>query len=179
MPYLAGTEVWSYLDKVHRALREHPGRGDRSEYRLVVCGSRESREDQESGEMRTIWLPVVRAVVRLVVARRRPRIVRLAQGGAPGIDQWAANAGRRAGASVPPAYMANWRDLGKRAGVIRNGYMLDCEQPDLVIGLQVRRNSPGTIDCLAQAAERRIAFVKITEEDLRIRAPGPNWNGVE
>jgi hypothetical protein len=159
-----------YLDKVHRALAAHPGRDsmDRAEYRVVFCGSRELDGDRrDSHEMRTIWAPVTRSVVYLVVARRRPRIVRLAQGGARGIDRWAAHYGRRAGASVPSAYLPDW-DLGRQAGPIRNEFMLSTEAPDLVIGIQTRRHSPGTIDCLKQAQALGLPWVKITEEDLRV-----------
>jgi len=156
------SRVPAYLDKVNRALEK--ATPVREEFRLVVAGSRRERGDVE---MSIIWRPVVIAVVRLVVARRRPQVVRLAQGGASGVDTWAEEAGARCGASIPPSYLPDW-SLGRYAGRARNGFMLRTEMPDLVVGIQCRSHSPGTINCLKQAQRLRLNWVKITEEDLRV-----------
>jgi hypothetical protein len=150
--------VPAYLDKLHTALVQ-VGFGDtsRDAFRLVVTGSRHAEHD--------VWVPVLHRCLRMIRARQWPRQVRVAQGGSGCIDGAARRLAREMRLQYPPAYLPNW-DLGRRAGPARNRFMLDTERPDLVLGIVAYYPSPGTVDCLAAAEERRLPWVKITAEDL-------------
>lgn len=74
------------------------------------------------------------------------------EGGAPGADtlarEWALYH------MVPLLeFPANWRNMGQRAGTIRNTWMLDFGSPDLVIAFP---GGHGTANMVAQAKDRKI-----------------------
>lgn len=82
-------------------------------------------------------------------------IVRLAHGDARGVDK-AAGAWAQAHGVTEPRYTVTdreWRELGKRAGVLRNTRMLEAEQPDLLVAFPGGR---GTADCMRSARSRGI-----------------------
>lgn len=74
-------------------------------------------------------------------------------GSARGTDRIAAEVAERAGCDVR-AFPADWENLGKQAGVIRNLTML-AEQPDLVIAFW-NGSSPGTSHTVTEARKRGI-----------------------
>jgi len=53
---------------------------------------------------------------------------------------------------------ADWDRLGRRAGPIRNRYMLDTFRPDLVVAFP---GGTGTADCVRAAEERGIKVLKV------------------
>lgn len=53
------------------------------------------------------------------------------------------------------AVPANWAELGKRAGSVRNG-LLVARMPELLIAFPYEPHSPGTFDAIRQAAEAGI-----------------------
>ena len=59
-------------------------------------------------------------------------------------------------------YVADWDELGTKAGTIRNGAMLDDFQPDLLL---VFPGGTGTRNCAKQAKERGIERVFLTYDD--------------
>lgn len=74
-------------------------------------------------------------------------------GNARGADRIAAKIAANLGLHVR-AFPADWREQGKRAGVVRNIAMLD-ENPDLVIAFQ-RNGSRGTQHTIDEARKRGI-----------------------
>jgi hypothetical protein len=52
---------------------------------------------------------------------------------------------------------ADWSRLGRRAGPVRNRYMLDAFKPDLVVAFP---GGAGTADCVRAAEERGIRVLK-------------------
>lgn len=72
---------------------------------------------------------------------------------ARGVDRMAAEAAERFGCDVR-SFPADWENLGKQAGVIRNLTML-AEQPDLVIAFW-NGLSAGTSHTVMQARKREI-----------------------
>jgi hypothetical protein len=104
--------------------------------KVVVCGSRD-------------WTDAA-AIADRLDKLPWPFII---EGGAEGADNIAGNYAVRRGlphATVP----ANWLRYGKRAGHLRNGWMLDL-QPDLVIAFQ-RNGSRGTQNTIDEARRRGI-----------------------
>lgn len=81
--------------------------------------------------------------------RNRAPYVALYHGDALGADQMAARAWSAWQRGPIVAYPANWSDLGKRAGHVRNGILV-AHMPDLVLAFHLK-NSPGTADAIAQA----------------------------
>lgn len=86
------------------------------------------------------------------------------QGGATGADYLAKQWGRREGVPVIEIE-AQWQRYGKRAGHLRNGWMLDLCKPDLVIAFP---GGPGTLNMLTHAAEAEVeVFIPIPFGDGR------------
>jgi hypothetical protein len=76
----------------------------------------------------------------------------LIHGYAKGADKIAEKIARRLGWGVR-AYPANWKVHGKAAGPIRNAYMIEQEDIDLVLAFPMP-GSKGTIDCINKAYEK-------------------------
>lgn len=159
-------QVPAYLDRLHQALLRtgHTITG-RPEFRVVVTGNRHADGN--------VWRPVVWRCMGLIRARIDPRPLRVAQGGATGIDRLAmlwtlrqhiARPDRVEEPHTYPVRREQWRQIGRGAGHARNGLMLDSEQPDLV--LAINAGSPGTENCLTQASRRGLVTVRITVNDL-------------
>lgn len=53
-------------------------------------------------------------------------------------------------------FHADWRELGKAAGPIRNRTMLDTAKPDLLIAFRRGWSSKGTDGCIKEARSRNI-----------------------
>ena len=80
------------------------------------------------------------------------------EGGAPGLDTLAKQWGVLNGIPVIEVE-AQWKTYGKKAGPLRNGWMLDLE-PDLVIGFPMP-DSRGTWDAINQAVHRGIDTIVV------------------
>lgn len=90
--------------------------------------------------------------------RLDPDIAFLILGDARGVDtvawRWAEKKGY-VSRDLVERYFADWDLYGKKAGVIRNGMMVDDGKPDLVIAFPHRR-SIGTWHAIRYAADRGI-----------------------
>lgn len=89
--------------------------------KVIICGGRDFND----------FMGAVAALDKL--HEERP-ITTVVQGGANGADYhgkvWAAHNG------IPMVeHKAKWKELGRRAGPVRNQFMLDHEKPDAVIAL--------------------------------------------
>lgn len=106
---------------------------------VLVCGGR-TYDDQRR--------------VFAVLDELQPALV--LQGGAKGADlharAWAAARGKPCA-----TFDAPWAALGRRAGPVRNGWMLEFGRPDLVLAFP---GGPGTADMVYQA---RSAGVEVRE----------------
>jgi len=85
------------------------------------------------------------------------RVVCIIHGGAPGADRladvWALER------MLPVMrFDAQWQRLGRAAGPIRNGWMIEYGKPDLVVAFPGGR---GTADMVRQATEAAIAVQEI------------------
>ena len=91
------------------------------------------------------------------LALATPKPTRIAHGDCPtGADQIVDRLARVLGLEPVP-YPAMWNQHGAAAGPIRNGHMLDAEQPDVVAAFwDGRMKRCGTFDCILQAVERQI-----------------------
>jgi hypothetical protein len=97
-------------------------------------------------------------------------------GGANGPDLWAETEARSRGMSVNIHY-ANWKDMPRSAGIIRNGAII--QDSDCVVAFY--HNSKGTKDSMRRAvAARKPLWVVMAEDDLPTveeilgkLAPGP------
>lgn len=112
-------------------------------YLVLICGSR-------------AWTNATKIEKKISKLRKDySSKLMILEGDAEGADRIAGMIADREGiahAKVP----ANWRVLGKRAGPIRNSWMLDLE-PDLVVAFHPDiRNGLGTKDCVLKARLRQI-----------------------
>lgn len=101
-----------------------------------------------------------------------PRI--LVQGGAHGADSLSAEVAREQGWEIEQ-HKADWENLGRKAGALRNITMLDT-QPDVVIGFPDapqgdKSRSRGTWHCLGEAERRKIPTWTVWEGAL---TPSPH-----
>lgn len=90
---------------------------------------------------------MISAFLRYVIPMGYP--VELIHGDAKGADRLAAALWSRFGLGPITAFPANWEELGKRAGHVRNEILV-AHMPDLVLAFHLD-NSPGTADAIRQA----------------------------
>lgn len=110
--------------------------------KLLVCGSRNARD-------RT---PTWRAL-----DKRRAKIKAIVVGGATGVDRFAERWAKQNG--VPCIRIdAQWTFYGRRAGPLRNGWMLDLVRPDRVLALP---GGAGTADMVEQARSAGIPVTRV------------------
>lgn len=57
-------------------------------------------------------------------------------------------------------FEANWKDLGKRAGNVRNSYMIDTIRPDVVLAF-LHPECKGTRHCVQYAVEHGYQVLRI------------------
>jgi len=107
-------------------------------FKVVVTGSRDWDNWQDVEE------------VMRELTNRHGSNVELHHGTARGADRMCAHVARKRGFTIIE-HPADWERYGKRAGIVRNGQMLDCE-PDLVVGFWLDE-SPGTGHLLKLAQE--------------------------
>jgi hypothetical protein len=81
--------------------------------------------------------------------------VRLLHGDAKGADAMAAHYWRVYQLGDVQAFPANWAELGKRAGNVRNEIMIN-HMPDLLVAFPYEGGSPGTWDAITRAREAGI-----------------------
>jgi len=109
-------------------------------YRLLVTGSRNWQDEA-----------IIRdALLAQWVAWGKPRDAVLVVGGANGADEIAASLWERGGFTVE-TYPADWDNLGKRAGMVRNAEMIS-SGVDAALAFQTG-DTPGTRHC-ATAAQK-------------------------
>lgn len=89
--------------------------------------------------------------------RERFDITKIVHGAATGADSLADVWAHRNHIPVT-AYSADWKNIGKAAGIVRNQKMLDEEDPDLVIAFPGGR---GTEDMCSRAREAKITVLVI------------------
>jgi hypothetical protein len=78
-------------------------------------------------------------------------------GGATGADTLALKWARANG--IPwKVYPADWKTHGKKAGMLRNQFMLDQESPDLVIAFP---GGKGTADMIRRSKKHKVKVVEI------------------
>ena len=111
-----------------------PSKEMESRPRVLVCGGRNYRD----------WPRLCQ-----VLDAIRPKPLVIIHGDANGADQLADKWARLSQVAVR-AHPADWTDLGRAAGPIRNQEMLDEEKPDLVIAFPGGR---GTADMVRRARE--------------------------
>lgn len=113
--------------------------------RVLVCGG---RDYDDQGSLNTV----------LDAAHSANPIECLIHGDAPGADTlaklWARNSG-----VFCQAYPANWKELGKSAGPIRNRRMLEDGKPHMVIAFP---GGKGTADMIKQSEAAKVPVVKVT-----------------
>lgn len=102
--------------------------------RLLACGGRDYRN-----------AAAVEHALTVIHARRG--ITLLIEGGATGADRLARQWAERNGVPVQ-TYEADWKTYGRRAGPLRNHYMLVDGKPDGVVAFPGGR---GTADMIQQA----------------------------
>ena len=118
--------------------------------KVLVCGSRDWW-DRARIDKRLDELPISAMII---------------QGGARGADNCAALYATDHG--MPLVIVpANWEKFGKRAGFLRNNWMLDLA-PDLVIAFH-KNNSPGTQSTITEARRRGIPVEIIIEREAIAR----------
>lgn len=93
------------------------------------------------------WHQMLRAVREVLPSGRES--VELLHGDAEGADRMARKIWATYSLGPITGYPANWDDLGKRAGIVRNGILV-AHMPDLVLAFHLD-NSPGTADAIRQA----------------------------
>lgn len=103
--------------------------------RVLICGGRDfDNMNAVSRAMRTV--------------QERYGVTCVIQGGARGADYLGKLWAEREGIPVFEC-RANWNRYGKRAGPVRNGWMIEHGKPDLVVAFP---GGAGTDNMLAQAA---------------------------
>ena len=116
---------------------------------FVVCGSR---------DWPALWF-VTAKMIELI-----PHGSMVITGGASGVDRHANREAIRL-KYLTKVITADWDKYGKRAGPIRNNWMLD-EEPDGVLAF-LYQNSRGTAHMIRSAYKRGISLHVFTERDLQ------------
>lgn len=115
--------------------------------RVIVCGGRAYKRPE-----------VVTCKLHVIHAREYIRC--LAQGGAEGVDQFARTWAETTGVNFV-TYHALWHYFfGKRAGPIRNAFMLQDFRPDLVIAFP---GGAGTKNMVELARKAGVEVEEVTE----------------
>lgn len=110
-----------------------------SDLRILVTGSRDWTDG--NAILAALWAQV---------GPGRGKNVTIVHGAARGADDLAGQVARAHGWNVEE-HPAPWRDMGKRAGIVRNGHMINLGA-DLCLAF-IRNRSRGATHC-ADAAER-------------------------
>jgi predicted Rossmann-fold nucleotide-binding protein len=114
--------------------------------RVIVCGGRSYNEPETVYEA-------------LDGLHREYCISAIIEGGAPGADEWARIWARVHGVKLVTV-PANWAELGKAAGPIRNQRMIDAFAPDIVVSFP---GGKGTADMIRRAEQAGITVKKYGE----------------
>ena len=101
---------------------------------ILVCGSRE-------------WTN--RDSIAKALSEFDPDETTVIHGDCRGADRHGADIAARMGFAVR-AYPAKWKELGRKAGVVRNQQMLDDGKPDLVLAFTL--GTSGTADMIRRAS---------------------------
>lgn len=97
--------------------------------------------------------------------------IEMCHGGAGGADALAAREAYLLGWPIK-VFPADWRHLGKRAGVVRNQQMLDEFRPDLVLAFPLPQ-SIGTIDMMRRAEKAGVPILDCSLPQLSL---GVGWS---
>lgn len=112
--------------------------------KVLVCGGRDLDN----------WRLVQRT---LTATREKTGISVIIEGGANGADSIARRWAQQAHIPVM-TFQAHWQTMGKRAGPVRNGWMVEFGRPDLVIAFPGGR---GTLNMIEHARSAGIDVHKI------------------
>lgn len=138
-----------------------PTARSRGVLRVLVCGGR-AYEDRRALN-RTLTQLHAEHPIGLVIT-----------GGAPGADRlgqrWAEHQ------RIPVAvYPANWQFVGRSAGPVRNGAMLEFGKPDVVVAFPGGR---GTADMVSQATSRGVPVIgPVTDQNEAVGSSAAPGNG--
>ena len=127
--------------------------------KLLVCGSRD-------------WVNYTE--VRRRIEKLNPDLV--IEGGAKGADSHARIAAHGFGVPVM-TFHADWSNLGRAAGSVRNQWMLDHGKPDMVLAFPLE-GSKGTWDMVRRAKKAGLP-VEIVEISVTKSTANPSNVGVE
>lgn len=116
--------------------------------RVLVCGGRHYDD----------WSLVRRTLNRLHEEQPFRLVITGAAGGADGLARSWAFSRQITVAEFP----ANWRGLGKKAGPLRNGEMIELMKPDVIIAFP---GGNGTINCIQQAKNAGVPVIEVGKED--------------
>jgi len=121
------------------------------EYRILVCGGREYDKYHVVRSVLLRYFPSPESKLNLVIA----------EGGAKGADflarVWAVEYGVEY-----REYKADWKQYGKKAGIIRNVQMLEDFKPDLVLAFP---GGSGTKHMKEYAASHGYMVVDVEKDD--------------
>lgn len=125
-------------------------------HRVLICGDRNWTNT-------TLVTTVIHALELEYGGRDNFCII---EGGATGADSIAGMVAQREGICVLECRPA-WDVYGKRAGILRNQWMLLWGQPDLVVAFHNNiAQSKGTKDMVTRARAAGIEVIVATEEDI-------------
>lgn len=117
--------------------------------RILICGGRDFTS-----------LDMIDTALDRITTYHGKKIKLLISGGAQGADACAELLADQLGIPImifPPA----WGKLGKAAGPVRNGWMLEFGQPDIVLAAP---GGKGTADMIRQAKKANVPVVEIKQE---------------
>ena len=114
---------------------------------VLICGQRDYKNRK--------------SVAKLVGSLEKGTLV--IEGGAPGADTLAREEAHRSGLAVA-TYHAPWSAYGKRAGPIRNRWMLKHGRPNLVVAFyHDKSSSKGTRNMVEQARKNGVQILEIED----------------
>lgn len=128
-----------------------------SEYRVLVCGSRDFSDRK-----------VIRAFLRELSVRERfhpGERITIVHGAARGVDRWAGEDAAALGFDVE-AHPADWKAHGKRAGLIRNAHMLSLGCTRVVAFWDGKSRGTQHMIRIAREANARVTVVREGDADI-------------
>ena len=125
--------------------------------RILVCGGRRFAYVEVTGRGNRKWVRDIEATNKAIDVVKSYNPTALIQGGATGADEIAEFVSHMM--SLPmEVYRADWGNMGRAAGPIRNQKMLDEGKPDLVIAFP---GGDGTADMVKKAKKANVNVVEI------------------
>ena len=124
---------------------------DSDGYKVLVCGGRNYNDTA------SVWFMLNE------MNAARP-ITQIIHGDATGADnaakRWAEN--NNVGQYMFPVSKQEWREIGRKAGPLRNQRMLDLGKPDVVVAFP---GNTGTADMVRRAEKAGVPVVRVGHDD--------------